>query len=70
MGADGLVWVKARRSVATNACVEVAAAGDLVALRNSRDPAVVLLFTRAELRAFLGGAVDGDFDHLVDHPVE
>lgn len=66
MESDDLTWIKARRSVGTNACVELAVAGDLVALRNSRNPRVVLLFTKAEIQAFLGGAVDGDFDHLVE----
>jgi hypothetical protein len=64
--ADELTWIKARQSVAANACVELAADGELIALRNSRDAGVVLRFTRSEIRAFVAGAADGDFDHLVE----
>jgi hypothetical protein len=64
--AGELRWTKALRSVGTNACVELAADDDRVALRNSRDPDVVLRFTRDEMRAFLDGAAHHEFDHLVD----
>lgn len=60
-----LQWVKASRSVANGACVEVAADGELIALRNSRVPNVVLQYTRDELAAFLDGAKRGEFDHLI-----
>jgi hypothetical protein len=63
---EELTWVKARRSVATNACVELASDGEWIALRNTRDPDVVLRFTRAEIRAFLRAAEDGEFDQLVE----
>jgi hypothetical protein len=37
-----------------------------IAMRNSRHPeGPVLVYTRAEIEAFIGGAKDGDFDHLV-----
>ena len=47
-------------------CVEVAGLPDGgVALRNSRDPeGPALVFTRAELRAFLDGAKGAEFDSL------
>ena len=66
MAADELTWVKARRSMGTGACVELAIDGDRVALRNTRYPDVVLRFTRDEMRAFLDGAAHHEFDHLVE----
>ncbi|WP_274919451.1 DUF397 domain-containing protein [Streptomyces sp. WZ-12] len=61
-----LNWVKATASSNQGACVELAAAPQgWVALRDSknkdREP---LLFTPAELTAFLDGAKGGEFDHL------
>jgi hypothetical protein len=66
----GARWVKSRHSNAEGNCVEVAALADGgFALRNSRDPdGPALVYTRAELAAFLAGAKDGEFDHLTDVP--
>lgn len=66
----GVRWRKAAASNATGSCVEVAAvagmAGVAVAVRNSRDPlGPALLYTRAELEAFIRGVKDGEFDDLV-----
>jgi hypothetical protein len=61
-----LRWVKAARSLSNGACVELARDGDLIALRNSRDPGTELRYTRDELAAFLDGARRGEFDHLLD----
>jgi hypothetical protein len=37
-----------------------------IAMRNSRFPVgPVLLYTQAEITAFLAGAKDGEFDHIV-----
>jgi hypothetical protein len=60
-------WLKSRHSNAEGNCVEVAALpGGEIALRNSRDPhGPALVYTPAELAAFLAGAKDGEFDHLV-----
>ena len=61
-------WQKSRRSNPSGNCVEVAelADGTGVAVRNSRDPdGPVLIYTRAEIEAFILGVQDGDFDHLV-----
>ncbi|MFD7436299.1 DUF397 domain-containing protein [Streptomyces sp. NPDC059861] len=60
-------WTKSRHSNAEGNCVEVAALIDGgVALRNSRDPdGPALVYTADELAAFLAGAKDGEFDHLV-----
>lgn len=66
VAADELIWVKARRSLAANACVELAADGDRIALRSSRNPDVVLRFTRDEVRAFLDGAAHHEFDGLIE----
>src|SRR5208282_4780676 len=48
-------------------CVEMAALPNgEIAMRNSRFPAgPVLLYTQAEITAFLAGAKDGEFDHLL-----
>ncbi|MFD3736181.1 DUF397 domain-containing protein [Streptomyces sp. NPDC058632] len=60
-------WIKSRHSNAEGNCVEVAPLEDGgVAMRNSRDPdGPALVYTPAELAAFLAGAKDGEFDHLV-----
>lgn len=61
----GLQWIKASRSYGGGACFELARDGELIALRNSRDPNVVLRYTFDELAAFLDGAKRGEFDHLL-----
>jgi hypothetical protein len=62
-----VTWRKSRRSSAQGDCVEAARLpGGGAALRNSRHPeGPALIFTDAELRAFVDGAKDGDFDDLV-----
>jgi hypothetical protein len=58
-----LEWRKSTFST-TNGCVEVAMAGDRIAVRDSkqRGSGPVLEFTAAEWDAFLGGVRDGEFD--------
>ncbi|MEU9276533.1 DUF397 domain-containing protein [Streptomyces sp. NPDC048341] len=58
-----LEWVKSSYSGNNGNCVEVAALpGGGRALRDSKDPSgPVLTFTRAEFRAFIAGARDGEF---------
>ena len=63
-----LCWRKSRRSNPSGNCVELAQLPDGAgfAIRNSRDPhGPALIYTRAEIEAFLLGARDGDFDNLV-----
>ena len=60
-------WEKSRHSNPNGACVEVAhlASGE-IAMRNSRFPdGPALVYTRAEIAAFLAGAKDGQFDHVI-----
>jgi uncharacterized protein DUF397 len=63
----GVRWWKSGRSSAEGNCVETAKlAGDEVAVRNSRHPeGPALIFSQAEVRAFLKGVKDGDFDELL-----
>src|SRR3954466_12492533 len=63
---QGLVWIKAQASVTNGACVELADEGAMLALRDSKNPDVVLHYSRAEIAAFLDGAKKGEFDHLVE----
>jgi hypothetical protein len=67
--ADRLGTVAWRKSSASNPsgdCIEVAALDSgAVAVRNSRDPqGPALVYTRAEIAAFILGAKDGEFDDL------
>jgi Domain of unknown function (DUF397) len=64
---EGVEWKKSRRSNPGGNCVELAALpGGGFAVRNSRFPeGPALIYTRAEIEAFLGGAKDGEFDSLV-----
>jgi hypothetical protein len=59
-------WRKATASNASGSCVEVAVLpGGDVAVRNSRYPSgPALVYTRAEIAAFLDGARNGEFDDL------
>lgn len=63
-----LRWQKSRRSNPSGNCVELALlpGGAGIAMRNSRDPdGPALVYTPAEINAFILGARDGDFDNLV-----
>jgi Domain of unknown function (DUF397) len=66
----GVSWLKSQHSNPNGACVELAAlpSGE-IAVRNSRFPAgPVLVYTQAEITAFLAGAKDGEFDQVLADP--
>ncbi|WP_328687758.1 DUF397 domain-containing protein [Streptomyces phaeochromogenes] len=62
-----VTWIKSQHSAMEGNCVEMAVLpGGEVALRNSRDPeGPALIYTRAEIAAFLAGAQGGEFDALI-----
>lgn len=62
---DPLRWIKASRSLGHGECVELAADCEMIHLRDSKDPAVHLHFTRGEIAAFIDGARRGEFDGLI-----
>jgi hypothetical protein len=63
---DGLKWIKSSLSISSGACVELAASGDLIALRDSKNPDLApFYYSHAEISAFLQAAKQGEFDHLV-----
>ncbi len=59
-------WRKSRVSNPSGSCIEVAELpGSAIAVRNSRYPSgPALIYTRAEVAAFLTGVKNGEFDDL------
>jgi len=62
-----VTWRKSRHSNSQGACVELAGLpGGAVAVRNSSHPdSPALIYTPAEVEAFIRGAKDGEFDDLL-----
>jgi hypothetical protein len=59
-------WIKASASDPNGSCVQLRRHGDVVEVRDSKDPAgPILRFTGVELAAWLKGAAAGEFNHLV-----
>lgn len=63
----GAAWRKSARSNAAGNCVEVARLeGGEIAVRNSRYPTgPALVYTPAEMKSFLLGVKDGEFDFVL-----
>lgn len=62
-----VIWQKSRLSNPSGNCVEIAKLpGGEVAMRNSRDPeGPALIYTAAEMEAFLRASKEGQFDELL-----
>jgi hypothetical protein len=61
----GVSWHKSDYSNPNGSCVELAKLPGRIAIRNSRDPGgPALIYTSAEIAAFVRGVKDGHFDHL------
>ena len=60
---DSLIWVKSSACTGGN-CVQVAVDGATVALRDSKDPDVVQIYTADEWSEFLEGILKDDFAAL------
>lgn len=59
---DQLVWRKSRRSDAEKACVEVAAAPQSIAVRDSKNPGPMLMLSRNQGRGLLADIKAGAHD--------
>jgi transcriptional regulator with XRE-family HTH domain len=59
-------WVKAEASGSQGQCVEMRRHGAAVEVRDSKNPeGAVLSYTSAEFAAWISGAKNGEFDHLI-----
>ncbi len=63
---SGARWRKSAKTQNNGACVEVTRVGEIIGVRDSKDPSgPILTFTLREFEAFLDGAHKGEFDDLV-----
>lgn len=62
-GSTPIVWRRAS-FCGTGECVEVTRDDDAIVIRDSKNPAFNLRYTRQEWRAFVLGVKAGDFDDL------
>lgn len=67
-GLQGVSWRKSVYSNPSGNCVELAELSDGgIAVRNSRHPSgPALIYTRAEMAAFISGAQSGEFNDLLE----
>lgn len=61
-----VTWIKSKFSNPNGECVEIAKlTNGEIAVRNSRHPSgPALIFTRAEMAAFIQGVEEGEFDEM------
>jgi len=57
-------WQKSSHSPEGNTCVEIAAADDVILLRESDNPEKVITTSRTKLEALILGVKAGEFDHF------
>lgn len=68
MSDDPTQWIKASRSGNTGNCVEMRSHAGAVEVRDTKagGQGPKLGFSNAEFAAWLDGAKNGEFDHLID----
>ena len=57
-----LHFQKSKRCPPVGGCLEVANDGDVIYIRDSKNPEQMITVSRADWETFLSGAKDGDFD--------
>jgi hypothetical protein len=64
---DAVEWIKASSSSGSGQYVEMRRIGDVIEVRDAQDgdAGPILRFTPAEWDAWLDGAKNGEFDHLM-----
>ncbi|MDW5325352.1 DUF397 domain-containing protein [Plantactinospora sp. KLBMP9567] len=59
-------WRKSTKTQQSGQCVEVARVGEVVGVRDSKDPdGPVLVFRKGDFASFLNGAAKGEFGDLL-----